>query len=458
MKDRISAYGVARFTFMILSIAVIIVCCSDDSTKPEDESGFAEVVSRLFSTYEGGSFDHPEGITVSVPVYAVPETEDGEEGSLHFVIESGDPESYGIPDEILDGSPIINGVADLGPESFTLQIPIRVTRSMPDTIDPGQHEIFLNTYDRIDGVWRSIGGQIDVNEMSIEADLLTPVPLGVSLRSVTDSAWGAIRVQSMDDYGFVMLIDSQTATYPQWDGSFDPTSAFKYIPSRNMSDESSETGEYWVLPQGGYRLVIAVYRFNPADTRDIEYLGYFYYEYVNILFPHWDRIGSGDPYENAVTLDDFSSWIDSGSLTPERPPGMGIVLPGYSSDELRVQLEWFSHADLDLWVADPCGNVIFYDDSAAVCDESEGRLIADNGCPWFTFGKPETIVWSGKPPKGEFIVYVDYFRDCGNAGEVFYKVWRAQGPDVMSMNGFISPPEIPGMQDDEKRVASFVIE
>jgi|GEM_PF-2129454 len=457
MRDRILSFRLLSVSLIVLSIAVIFPGCSEDSAKPENESVFAEAVSGLFGTYESGSFTHPDGITVSVPVYAVPKTEEGQEGSLHFIIESGDPESYGLPDDILDGSRIIDGAAALGPEGFTLEIPIRATVSVPDTIDLDQYEIILYTYNRIDDAWHSIGGHIDLTEHSIETDVLAPIPLVLSARSVSDSAWGAVRIESMDNYGFVLLIDSQTATHSQWDGSFDPTSAFRFVPPRNMSYGSTETGEYWVLPQGGYRLVIAVYRFDPDDVHDIEYLGYFF-QYVNILFPHWNRRGGGAPYEYAVTLDDFSSWIDSGSLTPDRPSGMGTVVPGYPSGELRVQLEWFSHADLDLWVVDPCGNTIFYDDSAAVCDDSEGRLVADNGCPWFVPGKPETIVWGGKPPKGEFTIYVDYFRDCGSAGEVFYTVRRTRGSDVMTTNGFISPPEYPGMQEDEKRIASFVIE
>ncbi len=134
---------------------------------------------------------------------------------------------------------------------------------------------------------------------------------------------------------------------------------------------------------------------------------------------------------------------------------MGSSTPSVGVGSVNVRLEWRANADLDLWVIDPCGNKIYWNDKTAPCQGSTGWLDQDNWCQAFVLGKPENIYWAQNPPQGKYKVYVDYFQDCADAGPVNYTVrWWVDGKANVK-RGRISPPASPGANGDEILVTQF---
>ncbi len=84
----------------------------------------------------------------------------------------------------------------------------------------------------------------------------------------------------------------------------------------------------------------------------------------------------------------------------------------------RFNLQFTNEAnvDLDLHVADPSGEEIYY---ANPYSNSEGELDVDCLCDDCPQGANENIFWEvGKAPKGAYRVWVQYFDECGNNANV----------------------------------------
>jgi len=169
-------------------------------------------------------------------------------------------------------------------------------------------------------------------------------------------------------------------------------------------------------------------------------------------------------------------------LTEGYPACAGDPTPSVGVGAVNVRLEWEAYADLDLWVVDPGGEKIYFDNSSSA---SGGALDMDNKCSNFQMGRPENIFWAANPPTGIYKVYVDYYRDCGAGfksidqksksdkpcsacmqkslayvnsgptGPVRYKVtWTLKG-QTYSKSGTISPPASSGADGDEVLVTDF---
>lgn len=142
-------------------------------------------------------------------------------------------------------------------------------------------------------------------------------------------------------------------------------------------------------------------------------------------------------------------------LVSGRPACAGTPTPSVGVGEVNVRLEWWDQADLDLWVVDPCGNRIHWEEPPKTCHGSVGRLDLDNRCGRGFVGQPENAYWVQNPPRGTYRIYVDYFQDCGGGGSVRYTVrWWVNGK-VQVRRGLILPPAEPGATGDEVLVAQF---
>ena len=105
---------------------------------------------------------------------------------------------------------------------------------------------------------------------------------------------------------------------------------------------------------------------------------------------------------------------------------------GYSSGNIQITLAWNSGADLDMYVTDPAGYTISYQNRQS---PSGGQLDQDarGACrasqPNNTI---ENVFWnSPQPPSGQYSVEIHYWGDCGSAGATTAVLSIAVGGQVI---------------------------
>lgn len=92
---------------------------------------------------------------------------------------------------------------------------------------------------------------------------------------------------------------------------------------------------------------------------------------------------------------------------------------GYESGRIQITLSWNTGADIDLYVTDPKGETIYYNqqhrrtNSGGVMDhDGRGDCRAEQDYP-----RIENVYWQNRPPRGEYKVELNYFGPCGDAEE-----------------------------------------
>lgn len=99
------------------------------------------------------------------------------------------------------------------------------------------------------------------------------------------------------------------------------------------------------------------------------------------------------------------------TLTPTAAPTATRV-QSLGTGDVQVTLIWNSTNDLDLWVTDPRGTLIYFNNRTS---SSGGELDVDAnpGCQNRTSQPVENIFWpAGQAPAGEYVVSVNYFQGC----------------------------------------------
>ncbi|QCX01639.1 hypothetical protein FGM00_16535 [Aggregatimonas sangjinii] len=96
----------------------------------------------------------------------------------------------------------------------------------------------------------------------------------------------------------------------------------------------------------------------------------------------------------------------------------GALISGYG--EVKVTLTWDTTSDIDLWVTEPDGNLIFFNEPQSA---SGGFLDFDDVDG---FG-PENIFWTENPPLGEYLVQVHYYGDNGEGATNYTVQLEVQG-------------------------------
>ncbi len=90
---------------------------------------------------------------------------------------------------------------------------------------------------------------------------------------------------------------------------------------------------------------------------------------------------------------------------------------GYQSGAIQITLAWNSPADLDLYVTDPQGQTVSYQNtqlaSGAMLDhDARGRCRSDQ-----QNNTIENVFWNTpQPPQGQYRIEVHYWGECGGAG------------------------------------------
>lgn len=107
---------------------------------------------------------------------------------------------------------------------------------------------------------------------------------------------------------------------------------------------------------------------------------------------------------------------------------------------IQVTLEWNGDADLDLYVTDPSGQQVNYQNESV---PSGGILDVDARADCEDTGSTvENIVWQSAPPAGTYRVLVDHYDACGQAGAVSYTATlRRNGQVVETWTGAVGSDE-----------------
>ena len=152
----------------------------------------------------------------------------------------------------------------------------------------------------------------------------------------------------------------------------------------------------------------------------------------------------GAPCEGAVcTPGSAGDFIVTATYEGFEATGTLTVL---STGDVQVTLDWTAFVDLDLWVTDPFGETIRYNNATS---SSGGRLDRDGyGDCIPDDPPPENIVWDASAPSGEYTVTVHVYDMCGESSVDFELTVRVGGSVVLSESGVLTTT-------DETYVTSF---
>lgn len=194
--------------------------------------------------------------------------------------------------------------------------------------------------------------------------------------------------------------------------------------SAYMDDCQDVSGQYWQFESadnGHYRLKSMFRGANEcleANGRGSEYMGgtAFMDDCKNVTGQLWrfDTQGSvgGAASSNETMIIDGTE-VQTGAL--------------------QVTLQWDSRADLDLYVTDPAGGTVSYQNTSV---PSGGTLDVDarSGCS-ATDATVENIIWSSTPPSGSYDIKVNYYTSCDEGPVPYTVTLRRAGQVVETWTG-----------------------
>lgn len=126
-----------------------------------------------------------------------------------------------------------------------------------------------------------------------------------------------------------------------------------------------------------------------------------------------------------------------GATPPATQPSAPGVQPG--TGDIAFRLQWTTGADLDLYVQEPNGNVLYFANPAS---PSGGRLDVDSNaaCSNLRTNPVENVFWpTGTAPRGTYVYWVQHF-GCGPASPFTLQVLRGVGGAVAAtQSGNLNP-------------------
>jgi len=120
-----------------------------------------------------------------------------------------------------------------------------------------------------------------------------------------------------------------------------------------------------------------------------------------------------------------------------------VELLAVGTGELQVSLSWNTETDVDLHVVEPGGEEIFYANEVSAAGgmldlDSNAACVLDNV-------NNENVTWTSAPPRGEYIVRVDYWSACDEARRTDYVVTvRRRGGVPETFRGSFGPDDETG--------------
>lgn len=413
------------------------------------------VGSVQVNSNQGGWVTTNSGASMLIPPGAVPLQEDGQPGTMAFNMTESTARTMMLPTEFQG----VGNVYELGPEGFTFSTPVTITFPIPDDVDPNL-VTGATYYDPASDSWVMVPAAIDTQNRIATVSTTHFSYWGLFSRADQENNnWrenngGTIRVVNGHRY--------DTGTYPPAEGAKpysvaygvciekynldNPETAWAWTPPHewsmtvddyvhSMSPSYWEARENdWWLPNGDYMLV-EVYHFSEVNhlIGDIP-------EYAN----YWRTYGMVSVRNGSVSEFRYSEYdLNLSTMTRGRAPCWGLEDTSVGTGDVQITLTWEASLDLDLWVEDPNGDTVYYNDTPI---PSGGELDRDNKCDDFVLGRPENIYWpSGGAPSGTYTVKVDYYGGCDSSAAVTYKVRTVVQGVVNTYEGTISygdPPDI----------------
>lgn len=406
-----------------------------------------------------GTVSAPNGATITVPAGAVPVTDDGSAGTMVFSIEEDHERTVTLDGAFAAVGPVYN----LGPEGFVFNAPVLITLPIPDGVDPEQI-LGLTYYDAQAGSWKLVPGMVDAGAGIVSAETTHFSPWSVFGSCIGDTFGGCGYAESgrqwaAENGGWFKVRNTHSRGGGNYPGgqrkpmstgygvcvqsyNFDnPSAAWSWVEPVDWKvwARDGSTTKFW-LPAGKYDLleVIHLSEINMDPLYVPDYKTYWRPIGVHTLAP-----GQTIDFES-ISVSDIGD-----DYTEGRPPCWGEQTTSVGTGDVQITLSWSAYADIDLYVEDPAGDIVYYDNAVV---PSGGQLDRDNTCGNFIQDRPENIFWpTGGTPTGSYKISVDYYGDCGSTGAVQWTVRTVIEGRVETYSGTL------GAEGDNKQVTSFQI-
>lgn len=131
-----------------------------------------------------------------------------------------------------------------------------------------------------------------------------------------------------------------------------------------------------------------------------------------------------------------------------------ITAVGVGTGEIQVSVSWDAPSDVDLHVVDPSGEEIYFGNRQS---ESGGELDLDSNpaCSLDNVNN-ENITWpEDGAPRGEYVVRVNYWADCGVAETNYVVTIQVQGRAPQTFRGTFTGSGTGGGLGDGEEITRF---
>jgi hypothetical protein len=431
-----------------------ILTAFDDIFAPVVGGGDTAVLVR---SGESNLIASPEGVSIAVPVAAVPFMDSGEAGAMVFSIEARDAP---LP-TLTEGLEIVGAIYDFGPSGFNFNAPVIISLPIPDGVDVDS-VIGLSSYDPQDGEWKLVPSFINAAERTVSASVIHFTPFGVTrgVQGFYDNLahWqrengGNIQVHLLHNHGnsfnhndgltgtsysgrtftygvcieSYVLADNDPATriWPHWET---PTGYLYTVEDRYHGSTRFPGPRAWWLPSGTYQLseIVGVSEVNPGNPLYSPKFKSYWRPVGNLVVTP----GSQANFNFADIASEFHTWQEG------RPTCYGAATTSVGTGDIQITLTWQTNDDIDLHVIDPSGFEIYYADPIA---PSGGSLDRDNLCMNMEIGRPENVYWPmDVAPSGEYIVKVHYYGACERERTVDWTVRIVRSGEVETFTGSLT--------------------
>lgn len=424
ISDEMSALG-----WIVEGVAMCARASTTNSGIRPDEA------SMTVQTDTSATVETYGGAQVSVPIGAVAPTPTGDVGSATITISIDTSTRIDLP----EGDRLAGRVYEIGPAGHVFQAPVQIT--LPVTTDPEGGDVDLFTLTR-EGVVQGLGGHYDpvaktvtamTNHFSPHWPGIAAFRVGESCIQVDNSASSTYSWKSFCLSKVNSLADPLNPPLQQEGGMVAPSTSI-----------GVSTKVKWSLPAGNYDICVEE---TDRDTQSSlpEFKGSTTFTGVGVAVLDGSGGPTGEfcsPKLNVSRLTGLTNARCACGATIPTPGGTGV------DSSLEISLDWRSNpaVDLDIYVTEPNGETISYDNEVSA---SGGSLDWDNQCSNYQDGRTENISWTS-PPLGSYKIEVDCYEACTtSSATVPFKVNVKAGGSTSSYSG----QSICG--EDRKFVADF---
>ncbi|MBN2543975.1 hypothetical protein JXI42_14040 [bacterium] len=400
---------------LLSGLLVFMIACDGDDD--DDNGGLGEsayMASGAVNTNEEALIETESGASIYVPMYAVPNTDGGENGTMIFSIERNTSTVAPVP----AGETIASDVYRFGPDGFVLARPVRIT--IPIT-NPGESVGYrIYRINPTTGEAEPYPTDFDEENQTLSTTTYHFSEYFPTWQTWSDTYDGALRFTNNSSSHWLYVTSvSCSLKYPDVNNC--PICGYHHSLWAPSGTIGWNNGGNWYIAQGTHRLCFEMQEkgtfSTPPGPKQHVYVDDVV---VNGAWSCWNNhyshhfvvstlegLGAGDPIDGPC------------DCTPEPTPSVG-------TGDVQVTLTWHNERalDLDLWVYEPSGERCYYGN---VETETGGTLDRDNKCDNYINGQPENIFWS-TAPAGEYSVVVHWFGSCGNS-------YPSQSYDVRVING-----------------------